>query len=353
MTTIGSRLKKLRIENGYSQRQVAEYLGIDQSNLSKIENNKRKLNWLLSDKLLSLYNCTPEYLIGETDFYIKPKISFKSKSDIDLNAVSKINKLSYHLDVLRELDGEKPLIKLPKLNVNLKRKWGIDNYSPIDISTILHQNIPNLTIVWFPMKKNVCAACFKNYGGSIILVNSSHSIGRQNLSLAHELYHLLNDDADEHLNKNKTSLKADFFICSLNNEKEVEMKANDFASKFLMSDAALYDFIERNNIEKWTIEDIIKCEQYFKLDHNDFLHRLLDAELINDFQFLEFCHNIQEKANLLGYDSFLYEESNDNKKYFSVGNMIPLTNRLCKENKISKSRRKEILLELFREDLVY
>ena len=59
MTTVGAILKKLREDNGYSQRQIAEYLEIDQSNLSKIENNKRKLNWSLSEKILSLYNCTP------------------------------------------------------------------------------------------------------------------------------------------------------------------------------------------------------------------------------------------------------------------------------------------------------
>ena len=43
MTNIGLNLKKLRIENGYSQRQLAEYLEIDQSNLSKIENNIEEL----------------------------------------------------------------------------------------------------------------------------------------------------------------------------------------------------------------------------------------------------------------------------------------------------------------------
>ena len=67
MNSVGSRLKKLRQEHGYSQRQVAEYLEIDQSNLSKIENDKRNLNLVLSEKLLALYNCTPEYLLGKTD----------------------------------------------------------------------------------------------------------------------------------------------------------------------------------------------------------------------------------------------------------------------------------------------
>lgn len=67
MSTVGSRLNGLREENGYSQRQLAEYLKIDQSNLSKIENDKRKLNLTLLDKILYLYNCTPDYLFWKTD----------------------------------------------------------------------------------------------------------------------------------------------------------------------------------------------------------------------------------------------------------------------------------------------
>lgn len=66
---VAYRLKELREENGYSQRQLAEYLEIDQSNLSKIENGKRKLNLILLDKICYLYNCTPNYLLGKSDSY--------------------------------------------------------------------------------------------------------------------------------------------------------------------------------------------------------------------------------------------------------------------------------------------
>ena len=161
------------------------------------------------------------------------------------------------------------------------------------------------------------------------------------------------NDLDEIFIKNKRSLNISFFICSLNNENEVEKKADEFASKFLMSDVALYDFIERNDIKKWTIEDVIKCEQYFKLDHKNLLLRLLNENLIDSSQFVEFSENIHKKANILGYDNSLYEETKGDKKYFSIGNMIPLANKLCKEEKIGKGRRDDILLELFREDMVY
>lgn len=344
--TIGSRLKKLRVENNYSQRQIAEYLEIDQSNLSKIENNKRNLNWTLSDKLLSLYNCSLEYLLGQTDYYKKPEISFKSGRDIDLNAISKINKLSYELQVLRKLEeGESEVPKLPKLNINLKRQWGLDEYSPIDIFNILPQKIPNLTIVWFPMKRSVRGACFKNKIDSIILINSALSKGSQNLALAHELYHLLNDDE-----KTEPEEEKNIFIISPDTNIHYEKEAEEFASSFLMSDNALYDFIERNNIEKWTIEDLIRCEVYFQLDHNNLTHRLIKEGMIDEDMIDE---DIIKKAASLGYDTSLYQKTHEEKAFYSIGHMIPLTENLYKHDKITKGRRDDILLEFFREDIVY
>ncbi|MBR0271403.1 MAG: ImmA/IrrE family metallo-endopeptidase [Methanobrevibacter sp.] len=340
MTSIGSRLRKLRVEYGYSQRQVAEFLEIDQSNLSKIENDKRNLNWTLSDKLISLYNCTPEYLLGETDEYEKININFKSGNDLDLKAIAKINRLTYHLNILRGLDDEKNKIKLPKLNINLRREFGLDEYCPINIFTLLVQKIPNLTIVSFPMKRSVSGCCYKKDIDSIILINSSHSIGRQNFTLAHELYHLLDDEKN-------------FFICSEGLKDEIEIKADDFASNFLMTKHALYDFIERENISEWTIEDVIKCEQYFQIDHNSLIRRLYNEKFIDESQLAEFSFNIMDKAGKFGYDTSLYEPTHEDKKYYSIGHMIPLTEKIYEKGKISLGRRKDILLDLFRYDIAY
>lgn len=73
------------------------------------------------------------------------------------------------------------------------------------------------------MKLSVSGCCFKDDVDSIMLVNSAHSKGRQNFTLAHELYHLLDDDEN-------------FFICSDGFKDEIEDKADEFASNFLMSD---------------------------------------------------------------------------------------------------------------------
>ncbi|AWX32006.1 helix-turn-helix domain-containing protein [Methanosphaera sp. BMS] len=103
---VARNLKKLRIENGYTQKQVSDYLGIAQSNLSKIENGERKFNITLLDKLCLLYNCSPEYLLGETDVREKSCIAFRSDEKMDLNVIAKMNEITGFLKLLRKLDEE-------------------------------------------------------------------------------------------------------------------------------------------------------------------------------------------------------------------------------------------------------
>lgn len=103
---VGKNLKELRVENRYTQKQVSEYLEITQSNLSKIENGERNFNLTLLDKICLLYNCSPEYLLGKTDYHEKTTISFRSDEKVDLNVVAKMNEITGFLKLLRKLDGD-------------------------------------------------------------------------------------------------------------------------------------------------------------------------------------------------------------------------------------------------------
>ena len=106
INVVGKNLKKLREENKYTQEQVSDYLGITQSNLSKIENGERNFNMTLLDKLCLLYNCSPEYLLGETDFHKKQAMAFRSDEKVDLNVVAKMNEITGFLKLLRKLDRD-------------------------------------------------------------------------------------------------------------------------------------------------------------------------------------------------------------------------------------------------------
>ena len=104
MAVMYERLKQLREENNYSQEQVANYLEMDQSYISKIEKGKRNLNEISFNKLCLLYNCSPDYLLGKSDDYESPKLAFRSDESVDLFAIAKMNQVIGYLKFLRKVE---------------------------------------------------------------------------------------------------------------------------------------------------------------------------------------------------------------------------------------------------------
>ena len=60
----GKRFKKLRLQNGYTQQQVADKLGVRQSNVSDWENNISRPEYENLIALARLYDETLESLLG-------------------------------------------------------------------------------------------------------------------------------------------------------------------------------------------------------------------------------------------------------------------------------------------------
>jgi transcriptional regulator with XRE-family HTH domain len=56
LDVIGQRLRDLRKSNNLSQREVADAIGLPQSNLSRIENGKQRLNLTVLAGMLAIYN---------------------------------------------------------------------------------------------------------------------------------------------------------------------------------------------------------------------------------------------------------------------------------------------------------
>lgn len=64
MDSLGERLKNLRIDNRFTQKEVVEKLGITGSTLSQYERNKRVPKNDLLVQLADLYNVSTDYLLG-------------------------------------------------------------------------------------------------------------------------------------------------------------------------------------------------------------------------------------------------------------------------------------------------
>ena len=220
----------------------------------------------------------------------------------------------------------------------LRKSWDINNSSPLNILQSAIGNIDNLTILWFPMLDELSGCCSKTEDDNIICINSKHSKGRQNFTLAHELYHLLYEDTK------------DSFVCNVNSSDESEKNANKFAECLLIPNIGLHEFIKRNGISEWNLDDIIKCEQYFQISHTAMLCKLRREGLISYDDYLRYKSGVKTTAWNLGYDLSLYEPTNEN---YALGKIIPLSGIAYDNNLITGGKYDEILINIFRGDMVY
>ena len=252
-------------------------------------------------------------------------------------------------------------IKLNSLAVELRRDWDLNPYSPIDLFSIVLSKLPDLTILFYPMSDNTSGMCIKDINGidsnefkeleslsnessedMVICINSNMSKGRQRFTLAHELYHLLFEE------------EGNLIICEASNDDDSEIEANIFASYLIMTYEGLERYAKTNNLTEWTLEEIIRAEQYFQISHLAMLFRLREHEFISE----EECEDLRSvkigyNAKINGFSDKLYTPSTESERYFSLGKYIRLVEKAFNEDRISSGKRDELLLDAFRSDLTH
>ena len=62
------RIKELRLEQGLTQKQVADYLRIDRSNYSKYERGLLLMTPDMIRQICKLYNVSADFVVGITDY---------------------------------------------------------------------------------------------------------------------------------------------------------------------------------------------------------------------------------------------------------------------------------------------
>lgn len=100
--------KQLRKESKITQEQLAKYLDVDQTMITKLENGTRSLNVLLIEKICNLFGCSDTYLLGEDDAYIPLNFAFRSNGiqTEDLESIAVINKIAMNIRYMNEMIGD-------------------------------------------------------------------------------------------------------------------------------------------------------------------------------------------------------------------------------------------------------
>ena len=104
---IGKRLKELR-KGKLTQEQLAQYLEVDQTFITKLENGTRSFNSGIIDKICALFGCTEEYLLGESEGYVPLNFAFRSNNveAKDLESIAAINKIVMNIREMNKMMGD-------------------------------------------------------------------------------------------------------------------------------------------------------------------------------------------------------------------------------------------------------
>lgn len=226
----------------------------------------------------------------------------------------------------------------------LRKRLGESNESPMDIFS-LASDIDKLTIVRYPMGDNLSGMCVKTENGGLVAINSKMTLGRQRFSLAHELYHLFYDT-------NMTAI----CLTKIDVDNDLEKSADTFASYLLISPSSLKPKIaalKQNTNRSIMLNDVIRLEQYYLVSRQAMLNRLISDREISWEQAETMKTDVIHSAMALGYSRELYKPLPRNKQYQTYGHLIKQVNEALDKDLISNGKYEEILLQAFRQDLVY
>lgn len=107
-TIVGQKIRMLREQAGLSQMQIAQFLDVDQSMISKCEKGERQFQMDQLERLGSLFGVPLPDLINEEVPVAQLQIAFRA-NDMqveDLNAVADIQKIALNLHQMRMLFQE-------------------------------------------------------------------------------------------------------------------------------------------------------------------------------------------------------------------------------------------------------
>ncbi|NLI92947.1 MAG: helix-turn-helix transcriptional regulator [Peptococcaceae bacterium] len=107
LNAIGIKLKSLRERSGLNQAQLAAFLNVDQSYISKCEKGERQLSIDALEKACNLFGCTLQELSDEHADIQHLQFAFRatSISSEDLEAIADINKIALNLKQMKALLG--------------------------------------------------------------------------------------------------------------------------------------------------------------------------------------------------------------------------------------------------------
>jgi len=224
-------------------------------------------------------------------------------------------------------------VKARQQAIDTRLKLGLHSTEHFDVNSAISPL--GITCVKRPLKSNISGATLKTNKVRVILVNSSKTLGHQNFTIAHEIYHCLHDE-----NLVSRACKTESF----DQVSESEQIADLFATFLLMPEDAIFNQLRlRKKLDlKLTLADIINLEQFFGVSRKAICWRLEDLRLITRDESDKYCVNVIQSARSLGKNTDLYKPTNDKT---IISDYAEKAIEALQKNLITESRYEEILAD--------
>ena len=99
------KFKDLREQRGFTQEQLAQYLNVDQSYISKCEKNERQFSVDILEKAGNLFGCSLQYFTNDETEYSPVAIALRAKAVTveDMETIATMNKIALNLRYMEGL----------------------------------------------------------------------------------------------------------------------------------------------------------------------------------------------------------------------------------------------------------
>jgi Zn-dependent peptidase ImmA (M78 family) len=193
---------------------------------------------------------------------------------------------------------------------NFRASCGVSNDAPIDFEKLL--TTLDLLTVFRPLTGEFSGMALKTKNNNFMMINTNTSVGRQNFTIGHELYHLFIQDGFS------------FQMCNagkFDKKNKEEYNADSFSSFFLLPEVGIIKQIPEEELA-WggeiSLATVIKLEQYYGVSRAAMLIRLNKIGLLkNDVN--DWKKDIAKSALEYGYSSKLYKKTGEERVIGNYG----------------------------------
>lgn len=232
-------------------------------------------------------------------------------------------------------------LKARQLAIDTRLRLGLQSTEYFDVNRAVI--MLGITCVKRPLDSSMSGATLKTNKVKVILVNSSKTLGHQNFTIAHEIYHCLYDEGL--VNR---ACKTETFDQSPDSEQVADL----FATHLLMPEDGIFNQLRLGGRldAKLGLSEIIRLEQFFGVSRKAMCWRLEDLKLISRDESDTYCANVIQGVKLIGKNTSLYKPTNDTAL---ISDYAEKAREALERGLITESRYEEILADagLF-EDIV-